>query len=77
MTHPENYFVAESLRHARTLPHAECIDYLRGLIMLIDGNIVTNGGLDLHTAVRKQLDSDAQLELIAASPMEFHLELPR
>jgi len=74
MTGSEQYFIAESIRHARMLPHSECVNFLRGLSMLLgDQDIVTYSGANLRAVINGMLETDAQLELITGEQLRFDL----
>ncbi len=75
MSEAELFFIGESIRHARTLPIAEALDFLDGLI--------ETAGKDHPAYMRLVLardhftSGDAQLELIAAGQLKLDLTSDR
>ncbi len=70
MTGDEKFFLAESIRHARTMPLAEGVRYLRGMTMM-SGDF--DGLSQLRQIVRNLVDADSQLELFASAQMKLPL----
>ena len=70
MTDSERYFISESLRHARTLSLSDSTTYLRGMMMLIDEDVMP----ELRETIRTLVQCDAQLELIANPQLKLPLD---
>lgn len=65
----EEFFLAESLRHAATLPMSQADAYLRGMLTSCSGAIELPS--ELIALIRTKLQTDEQLELIASDQLKF------
>lgn len=70
MNESQEFFIAQSIAHARTLPLPEAVVYLRGLLQ----SCVDSPSLDPIRQVYIGLsESDKQLELIQSAQLKFKL----
>lgn len=70
----EEFCIAESIRHARTLSYCDALSYLSGLVLLAGD---TPEAQPLREAVADLAHSDRQLELIADAQLKLKLERPQ
>lgn len=70
MTDSEAFFVAEAVRHARTLQYPEMMKFLRGMNFAIDAKPDYDA---FHKVYQTLNRCDEQLELIASGQMKLPL----
>ena len=71
MDEKEQFFVSESISHARTLPLPDCIRYLEGFIAVIGARHPASPRL--RSIYRALVDSDQQLDLIQLGQLKLDL----
>lgn len=71
MNEAQVYFMAESIRHARSLPFSDCIRFICGMLDSLheDGA----GVAELRKTYRALVESDQQLELIQVGQLKLNL----
>jgi hypothetical protein len=74
MDENEQFFVSQSIDHARSLPLQQCIQYLKGFLSTIgnDHPVAAN----LHPVYQSLRDSDQQLDLIQIGQLKLNLGAP-
>ena len=73
MDESEQFFVSESIAHARSLPLPECVKYLNGFLGALgsDHPVVAH----LQPVFESLHDSDQQLDLIQIGQLKLKLNL--
>lgn len=66
------YFIAESIRHARSLPFADCIRFLAGMLAALPEDSIPQVR-EVHAAL---VECDAQLDLIQIGQLKLKLVVP-
>ena len=75
MDEKEQYFISESIAHARSLSLPDCIQYLNGFISVLDeGHAAAS---KLRSIYRALWESDQQLDLIQIGQLKLKLESVR
>lgn len=75
MDETQQFFVSESIRHAKSLPYTECLRYLGALIDSLQADHPVHAPLaTVHVAM---LANDQQLELIQMGQLKLDLQPAR
>ena len=70
MNEHETFFLQQSVKHALTLSHRDCLHYLQGLLFAVGDYEPAH---DLRSLVIRLRETDVQLELIANGQLKLGL----
>ena len=70
---PEQFFIQQAIAHARSLPLAEAVLFLRGLLALAEGDDSLREVRLIYAALS---ESDRQLSLIETGQLRLPLDVP-